>query len=98
MSSVRLQKFLADAGVASRRACEQIIVAGRVDVNGKLVTELGTRVDPAHDRVRLDGRALKSKRKLYLALHKPRGFICSRADPEKRNTVGDLLPREWNNL
>lgn len=95
---MRLQKFLADAGVASRRACEAIILAGRVTVNGAEVRELGTRVDPAADNVRLDGRPLKPKRKLYVALHKPPGFICTRSDPEKRQTIGELLPREWSNL
>lgn len=96
--SVRLQKFLADAGVASRRASEQIILEGRVDVNGRTVRELGAKIDPLHDRVRVDGRPLKAKKKLYLAVHKPPGYICSRTDPEQRRCVGDLLPAEWNNL
>ena len=95
---VRLQKFLADAGVASRRASEEIILAGRVAVNGQTVQVLGTKIDPARDRVALDGTAIRPRRKLYLALNKPRGYICSRHDPSKRRTVGDLLPREWNNL
>ena len=95
---VRLQKFLADAGVASRRASEQIILAGRVAVNGQAARVLGTRIDPAHDRVTVDGTAVKSRRKLYIALNKPHGFLCSRRDPVKRRTVGDLLPKEWNNL
>src|SRR6185436_8484360 len=95
---VRLQKFLAEAGVASRRASEQIILEGRVSVNGGTVRELGTKVDPAHDRVSVDGRALKAKRKLYIAINKPPGYICSRRDPEKRQTIGELLPVEWSNL
>ena len=95
---VRLQKFLAEAGVASRRASEQIILAGRVAVNGRAVCELGTKVDPACDKISVDGRPLKLKRKLYVALHKPRGFICTKDDPEKRHTIGDLLPKEWSNL
>jgi 23S rRNA pseudouridine2605 synthase len=95
---IRLQKFLADAGVASRRASEQIIVAGRVTVNGKVAKELGTKVDPDKDHVSVDGRPLKPKRKLYLAVHKPKGFICSRNDPEGRPALDDLLPREWGNL
>lgn len=97
-SVVRLQKFLADAGVASRRAGEQIILAGRVTVNGELVQQLGVKVDPAHDRVALDGQPLKARRKLYVALHKPPGFVCSRADSGPRRTLGDLLPKEWANL
>ena len=68
---VRLQKFLADAGVASRRAGEQIILAGRVAVNGETVPELGTRIDPVHDRVAVDGKPVRAKRKLYVALNKP---------------------------
>lgn len=95
---IRLQKFLADAGVASRRASEQIILAGRVTINGKVIKELGTKVDPDRDHVSVDGRALKPKRKLYLAVHKPRGYICSRNDPEGRHSVNELLPLEWDNL
>ncbi|HKS35589.1 MAG TPA: S4 domain-containing protein, partial [Verrucomicrobiae bacterium] len=95
---VRLQKYLADAGVASRRASEEIILAGRVEVNGDPVRELGTKVDPARDRVTVDGTRVKTKRKLYVALNKPRGYICSRSDPQKRRSVTDLLPKEWANL
>jgi 23S rRNA pseudouridine2605 synthase len=95
---VRLQKFLADAGVASRRAGEQIILAGRVEVNGEVVRTLGTKIEPAHDRVSVDGTVVKPKRRLYVALNKPRGYICSRRDPVKRRAIGDLLPKEWSNL
>ena len=95
---VRLQKFLADAGVASRRACEQFILAGRVAVNGRRISELGTRVDSAHDRVMLDGAPVKAKRKMYVALNKPRGYLCSRTDQSNRRCAGDLLPKEWSNL
>jgi len=95
---VRLQKFLADGGVASRRAGEQIILAGRVAINGRPVTVLGTRVDPAHDRVTVDGAPVKARRKLYVVLNKPAGYLCSRKDAQQRRTVGELLPREWSNL
>jgi 23S rRNA pseudouridine2605 synthase len=95
---VRLQKFLADAGVASRRASEQYITEGRVTVNGKVIKELGTKVDPDADHISVDNRPLKAKRKLYLAVHKPRGYICSRNDPEGRATVHEFLPAEWTNL
>jgi 23S rRNA pseudouridine2605 synthase len=94
----RLQKFLAEAGVASRRAAEQIIVAGRVGVNGNTVTTLGTKVDPLHDHVTLDGRPVRVKRKIYLALNKPRGLVCSHKDELGRPTIYDLLPREWIHL
>ena len=95
---VRLQKYLADAGVASRRASEQIILAGRVEVNGKPVREMGVKVDAAHDRILVDGQPLKPKRKLYLAINKPPGYVCSKADDLKRRTLSDLLPKEWSHL
>jgi 23S rRNA pseudouridine2605 synthase len=96
--NVRLQKFLAEAGVASRRAGEKIILAGRVTVNGRPVRELGGKVDPERDEVAVDGTPVRQKRKLYVALNKPRGYVCSRRDELARRTVGDLLPREWDNL
>jgi 23S rRNA pseudouridine2605 synthase len=95
---VRLQRFLADAGVASRRAGEQLILAGRVAVNGQAASQLGTRVDADRDAVTLDGARLKPRRKLYVALHKPRGYLCTRKDPGRRPIVADLLPAEWRGL
>jgi 23S rRNA pseudouridine2605 synthase len=95
---VRLQKFLAEAGVASRRASERFILDGRVAVNGQAVRELGGKVDPAGDKVTVDGAPVRPKRKLYVALNKPRGYLCSRQDELHRRTIGGLLPREWSNL
>jgi 23S rRNA pseudouridine2605 synthase len=95
---VRLQKFLADAGVASRRASEQFILEGRVTVNGETVRQLGTKVDPRSTQVCVDGKAVRIQRKLYIALHKPRGYVCTRKDEHDRPTVGALLPREWQGL
>ena len=95
---IRLQKFLADAGLASRRASEAIIQAGRVTVNGRGVRELGAKVDPAHDRVAVDGAPVKPRRKLYLALHKPPGYLCARQDATRRPLIGELLPPEWGHL
>jgi pseudouridine synthase len=95
---VRLQKFLAEAGLASRRASEGIITSGRVTVNGAVVSELGVKVDPARDRVTVDGRPVKAKRKLYVALHKPPGYVCTRTDAQSRDKIGDLLPKEWTEL
>jgi 23S rRNA pseudouridine2605 synthase len=95
---VRLQKFLADAGVASRRAGEQLILTGRVTVNGEAVRELGVKVDPLHDHVSVDGKAIRAKRKIYLALNKPRGLVCSRKDEFERPTIYGLLPKEWAHL
>ncbi|HTB82785.1 MAG TPA: pseudouridine synthase [Candidatus Sulfotelmatobacter sp.] len=96
--SVRLQKFLADAGVASRRAGEKFILDGRVTVNGKIVRLLGSKVDPAHDKVAVDGKLIRSKEKIYLALHKPVGCVCSRNDELQRPTIYELIPREWTTV
>ena len=95
---LRVQKFLADSGIASRRASEQIILAGRVRVNGQVVQELGTKIDPAKDRVTVDGRPAQPRRRLYIALHKPPGYLCTRGDPLRRRSIGDLLPAEWQHL
>jgi 23S rRNA pseudouridine2605 synthase len=95
---VRLQKFLAEAGVASRRASEEIIVQARVSVNGKVITELGAKVDPARDQIMVDGKLVRTKRKLYVALHKPVGCVCSRNDERGRPTIYELLPPDWSNV
>lgn len=93
--NVRLQKVLAGAGVASRRAAERLILEGRVEVNGRTVREMGVRVDPQADAIRVDGRrlAIRPAVPTYFALHKPRGVVTTLADPEGRPTVKDLLPR-----
>jgi len=89
---VRLQKILSTAGVASRRAAEALITGGRVTVNGETVTELGSRADPERDDVRVDGRRVKAAaRRRYLLLNKPRGYVCTRSDPEGRPTIMELL-------
>ena len=93
--AIRLQKFLAEAGVASRRAAEQFILDGRIAVNGKIVRQLGTKVDPVDDGVTVDGRPVRVRRKLYVALHKPAGCVCSHADELGRPTIYELLPKEW---
>lgn len=87
----RLQKILSAAGVASRRAAETMIVEGRVSVNGSTVTQLGTRADPDADDIRVDGRRIAKPRRRYIALHKPRGFVTTRSDPQHRPTVLDLV-------
>ena len=84
--------------MASRRASEQIIGAGRVTVNGTVVRTLGTKVDPGQDNVAVDGQPLRPKRKLYIALHKPRGYLCTNKDPYGRRTLAELLPKEWQHL
>ncbi len=89
---LRLQKFLAGAGIASRREAERLILAGRVEVNGQPVDRLGTRIDPERDSVRLDGRRIRgAEQHVYYLLHKPRGYITSASDPEGRPTVVQLL-------
>ena len=89
---VRLQKILSTGGVSSRRAAEQLILQGRVMVNGRTVSELGSRADPDRDDVRVDGRRVRfDGRRRYLLLNKPRGYMCTRADPEGRPTVFELL-------
>jgi len=90
----RLQKILSTAGVASRRAAESYITDGRVSVNGETVTELGSKADPDTDDIRVDGRRIKTaRRRIYLLLYKPRGYIASRSDPHRRPTVIDLLAK-----
>jgi pseudouridine synthase len=91
---IRLQKILSTAGVASRRAAEALIAQGRVMVNGRTVTELGTKADPARDEIKVDGRRLKAPAgRRYILLYKPRGYITTRSDPQRRPTVLDLLTR-----
>jgi pseudouridine synthase len=88
----RLQKILSQAGVASRRASERLMTEGRVTVNGTAVRQLGTRADAARDDIRVDGRRIRiPERQLYLLLNKPRGYVTTRSDPQKRPTVIDLL-------
>ena len=96
---VRLQKVLAAAGVASRRASEIMIDEGRVEVNGKIVTEQGRRVNPDRDQIRVDGsRIPPPRRHMYLVLNKPRGVISTMDDPEGRTTLADYLPRTKERL
>jgi pseudouridine synthase len=87
-----LQKVLAQAGIASRRASEQLILDGRVTVNGRTVREMGTKADPAVDDIRVDGRRVKGPvRHRYILLNKPAGYVTTRSDPQRRRTVLDLL-------
>ncbi|HET8843541.1 MAG TPA: pseudouridine synthase [Ktedonobacteraceae bacterium] len=95
----RLARFLAHAGVASRRHAEQLIAAGRVQVNGVTIREQGSRIDPRHDIIRVDGRIIQSNEQhAYLLLHKPVGYLCTVSDPQGRPTVLDLLPLEIQKL
>jgi len=92
MAEERLQKIIAARGIASRRKAEDIIAAGRVTLNGKLVTEQGTKADPERDEICVDGKLLKKRERLvYFLLNKPKGYVTTVSDPEGRPTVVDLL-------
>ena len=94
MPEERLQKFLSNAGIASRRRAETLISAGKVKVNGK-AAKLGDKVDPSRDRVEVSGKNIKPEQTLYyLAVYKPKGYISSRFDPKGRKSVYALVPRE----
>lgn len=90
----RLQKILARAGIASRRKCEQLILDGRVTVNGRVVRELGVKADPHKDRITVDGRPIRAEKHVYLMLYKPRGVVSTVSDPQGRKTVLDLIGNE----
>src|SRR6185503_16925407 len=90
---IRLSKILAQAGIASRRAAEELLAEGRVTVNGRVRLEPGAQADPDQDRITVDGRPLPGRAPLqYLVLHKLRGYVTTRADPAGRPVVLDLLP------
>ncbi len=98
----RLQKLIASAGIASRRHAEELIVAGHVTVNGKVITELGTKADPHHDHIKVRGRLinrqLQQQGKTYVILHKTKGYPNSLTSPKKRPLVSDLLPSSLGRL
>jgi 23S rRNA pseudouridine2605 synthase len=94
----RLQKVLAAAGVASRRECEELISEGRVMIDGQVVTQLGVRVEPDKQKILLDGEVLRQPRRVYFALNKPTGVVCTARDPAGRPRVTDLLPPNLGRL
>ena len=87
----RLQKILAQAGIASRRGAEQLIHEGRVRVNGEVVREMGTKVDLTVDTVTVDSKPIRIEQKIYILLHKPAGYVTTLSDPQGRPTVSDLI-------
>jgi len=92
MPAERLQKIIAAAGIASRRKAEQLITGGLVSVNGKVVTELGSKADAEHDHIRVNGKLLHgAERHVYLVMNKPKGYVTTLSDPARRPTVMDLL-------
>lgn len=98
----RLQKLIANAGIASRRHAEELITAGEVTVNGKVVRELGTKADPDTDQIKVRGKlinpTLERREKVYVLLNKPKGYLSSVSDPEGRPTVRELLPESLGRL
>ena len=90
----RLQKILAAAGFGSRRACEELITTGRVEVDGKVITELGAKADPTRQKIRIDGEPLRRVKYRYYALHKPQGVVSTARDPSGRPRVVDLVPQD----
>src|SRR5205807_6515938 len=94
---MRLNRFLAGAGVASRRHCDELIAAGRVTINGKICTNFSAQPG-AHDHVKVDGKLVRAAPTLTIMLHKPAGFVSTRKDPHARNTVFNLLPQKFSRL
>jgi len=98
----RLQKLIAAAGIASRRRAEELITAGEVTVNGKVITELGAKADPEKDHIKVRGKlinpTLQKRGKVYVLLNKPRGYLSSVSDPEGRPTVLELLPQSLGRI
>ncbi|GIO65278.1 MULTISPECIES: pseudouridine synthase [Paenibacillus] len=87
----RLQKILAQAGIASRRKCEELILAGKVEVNGETVTVLGTKADPEQDIITVEGKPIRNEKKIYIMMNKPKGVITSAKDPAGRKIVTDYI-------
>ena len=94
---MRLNRFLAAAGVGSRRKCDELIAAGRVTINGRVCTDFSAQ--PAErDHVKIDGKLVHPEQRMTIALHKPAGFVSTRNDPHARDTIFDLLPRKFPRL
>ena len=94
---VRLNKYLASCAVGSRRACDELIRSGRVEINGELCIKLATRITDG-DHVRVDGKRVSPKEEIVIIFHKPRGFVCTRSDELGRQTIYDLLPPAMQSL
>lgn len=94
---VRLNKFLARCGLGSRRGCETFISEGRVEINGKVVTNLGARVQPG-DHVKYEGKLIREDSEITLLFNKPEGFLCTKDDPQNRRTIYEVLPSKFGKL
>ena len=98
MASVRIQKVLASAGFGGRRACEQLVVDGRVSVNGHVSRTLPVMVDPQADQITVDGRTVRAQKPVYFLMNKPKGVLCTTNDPDGRTCAVDLLPQVTERL
>ena len=99
MPQIRLQKVLADSGVASRRACEKLILDGKVKVDGKVIRVLGSKIDPEISKVSVEGKSIDLKKtNLYIAFNKPRGVLSTMSDPSSRPSLGDYFPADDHRL
>ena len=94
---MRLNRFLAAAGIGSRRHCDELIAAGRVTINGQTCTNFSAQPDE-HDHVKVNGKIVRAEQPLHIALHKPAGFVSTRTDPKARDTIFDLLPAKFPRL
>ncbi|MCB1064361.1 MAG: rRNA pseudouridine synthase, partial [Verrucomicrobiae bacterium] len=94
---VRLNRFLASCGLGSRRSAEKLIQEGRIEINGRVILDLSTRVLP-DDFVRCDGRVVRAEKEITILLNKPKGLLCTRHDPEGRKTIYDILPPTFRTL
>lgn len=96
--TIRIAKFLAAAGIASRRRCEDLVTAGEITVNGEVISEPGTKVNPVSDTVIWQGEVVEEKRKQYILLNKPRGYTCSASDAHAKKLVTELFPEKSDRL
>jgi len=94
---MRLNRFLAAAGIGSRRHCDELIAAGRVTINGKTCTDFSAQPSE-RDHVKVDGKLVHQERPMHIVLHKPAGFVSTRKDPHARDTIFDLLPGKFPRL
>jgi len=97
-TGIRLQKILAVSGFGSRRDCEELITTGRVEIDRRTVTELGTKVDPIRQEIRVDGESLRKVKPAYFAVYKPKGYVCSHVDPSGRPRAIDLVPEKFGRV